>query len=213
TLLQATMPPSTVALLPAAGLSVANATAPIDVPYFLVLGTIEPRKNHSLLLLLWRQLIERFGAYAPRLVVIGQRRENCENIIDLLERCETLKGFVFEYSACSDTELATWLQHARALLFPSFAEGDGMSLVEALSLGVPVIASDLLAFREIAGDIPEYVDPLDGKRWSELVLAYSQSDSPIRATQCRKMLNFVAPTWAAHFDQVEVLMERLRAAK
>jgi glycosyltransferase involved in cell wall biosynthesis len=207
------MPPSTVALLPAAGLSVANATAPIDVPYFLVLGTIEPRKNHSLLLLLWRQLIERFGAYAPRLVVIGQRGENCENIIDLLERCETLKGFVFEYSACSDTELATWLQHARALLFPSFAEGGGMSLVEALSLGVPVIASDLLAFREIAGDIPEYVDPLDGKRWSELVLAYSQSDSPVRAAQCQKMLNFVAPTWAAHFDQVEVLMERLRAAK
>ncbi|MDO9194307.1 MAG: glycosyltransferase, partial [Undibacterium sp.] len=177
------------------------------------LGTIEHRKNQSLLLQLWRQLIERFGAYAPRLVVIGQRGWKCENIVDLLERCETLKGFVFEYSTCSDTELATWLQHARALLFPSFAEDYGMSLVEALSLGVPVIASDLPVFREIAGDVPEYVDPLDGKRWSELVLAYSQSDSPERAAQCQKMFDFVAPTWVAHFDQVEVLMDRLRAAK
>ncbi|MDO9192985.1 MAG: glycosyltransferase family 1 protein, partial [Undibacterium sp.] len=48
------IPPSTVALLPAAELSVANAAAPIDVPYFLMLGTIEHRKNQSLLLQLWR---------------------------------------------------------------------------------------------------------------------------------------------------------------
>jgi glycosyltransferase involved in cell wall biosynthesis len=178
-------------------------------PYFVVLGTIEPRKNHCLLLQIWRQLIERLGDAAPRLVIIGQRGWECENVVDLLERCDALNGFVFEYSACTDTELATWLHHARALLFPSFAEGYGMPLAEALDLGVPVIASDLPAFREIAGDVPDYVDPLDGKRWSELVIAYSQSASPERTAQCQKMLGYAAPTWAGHFDQVELLMERL----
>ena len=174
------MPPATVALLAPARLPEPAVDAPLNKPYFVMLGTIEPRKNHWLMLQLWRQLIERLGEHAPRLVIIGQRGWECENVVDLLERCESLKGFVFEYSVCSDAELATWLHHAQALLFPSFAEGYGMPLVEALAQGVPVIASDLPVFREIAGDIPEYIDPLDGKRWSELIVEYALVESPAR---------------------------------
>lgn len=206
------MPPAVVALLAPAQLPVHDAGAPLRKPYFVMLGTIEPRKNHSLLLQLWRQLIERLGEAAPRLVIIGQRGWECENVVDLLERCEALKGFVFELPACTDAELASWLQHAQALLFPSFTEGYGMPLVEALELGVPVIASDLPAFREIAGNIPEYVDPLDGKRWGELVVEYALAESQVRLDQCRRMAGFVAPTWDAHFEQVEVLMEHLSVA-
>ncbi len=206
------MPQAAVALLAPAPLPAAADVAPLHAPYFVMLGTIEPRKNHWLLLHVWRQLIERLGAAAPRLVIIGQRGWECENVVDLLERCDALKGFVVEHPGCSDAELASWLRHSRALLFPSFAEGYGMPLVEAMSLGVPAIASDLPAFREIAGDIPEYVDPLDGQRWSELVVDYALAGSQLRAAQCHRMTGFVAPTWDAHFQQVEALMERLTRA-
>jgi len=145
----------------------------MTAPYFVVLSTIEPRKNHWFLLQMWRRLVETMGDSAPRLVIIGQRGWECENVAYMLERSEKLKGFVFEYSNCTDEELATYLHHAQALLFPSFAEGYGMPLVEALAFGVPVIASDLPVFREVAGEIPEYVDPLDGKRWAELVKEYT----------------------------------------
>ncbi|MEG0186628.1 MAG: glycosyltransferase, partial [Stenotrophomonas sp.] len=182
-------------------------------PYFVMLGTIEPRKNHWLMLQLWRQLIERLGDAAPRLVIVGQRGWLCDNVIDMLERCEVLKGFVFQKTGCSDAELASWLGHSQALLFPTFAEGYGMPLAEALALGVPVIASDLPAFREIAGDIPEYVDPLDGRRWAELVVEYAQPQSQMRSIQCQKMAGFSLPTWEAHFQQVEALMEQLRVAE
>lgn len=138
-------------------------------PYFVVLGTIEPRKNHLLLLHVWRQLVLEQGGKAPRLVVIGQRGWECEQVVDLLERCVTLRGFVIERNDCKDLELMTWLRHAQALLFPSFVEGYGMPLVEALSLGLPVIASDLPVFREVAGEIPEYRDPLDGRAWKEII--------------------------------------------
>lgn len=207
------MPETAVALLAPAGLPEPVAAPPLGAPYFVMLGTIEPRKNHWLLLQLWRQLIERLGQAAPRLVVIGQRGWECENVVDLLERCETLKGFVFEQPACSDSELASWLHHSRALLFPSFTEGYGMPLAEALAMGVPVIASDLPVFREIAGDIPEYVDPLDGQRWRELVVEYAQPQSPMRQSQCQRMAGCEMPNWAAHFQQVEALMERLRVTK
>jgi glycosyltransferase involved in cell wall biosynthesis len=177
-----------------------------------MLGTIEPRKNHWLMLQLWRQLIERLGEHAPRLVIIGQRGWECENVVDLLERCESLKGFVFEYSVCSDADLGTWLHHAQALLFPSFSEGYGMPLIEALVQRVPVIASDLPVFREIAGVIPEYIDPLDGKRWSELIQEYALVESPARRSQRQRMEKFVAPTWDMHFEKVEALMERVSFA-
>ena len=203
------LPRPVVALLAPGMSGISPGKRPMAPPYFVILSTIEPRKNHWLLLQLWRGLVERLGQEAPRLVVIGQRGWECENVVDLLERCERLKGFVVEHSICSDAELVTYLYHAQALLFPSFAEGYGMPLVEALALGVPVIASDLPVFREIAGEIPEYIDPLDGKRWSELVTEYARPDSQLRIAQLRRIGDFKVPTWADHFAKVDALLEQL----
>lgn len=205
------MPPSAVAHL-APGMSLAAAgPRPMAEPYFVILGTIEPRKNHWMLLQVWRSLVERLGTKVPRLVVIGQRGWECENVVDLLERCEVLRGVVIERPSCSDAELATYLHHAQALLFPSFAEGYGMPLVEALAGGVPVIASDLGVFREIAGDLPDMIHPLDGMRWAETVRAYVGSDSLPRAAQMRRLAGFTAPSWSAHFARVDALLDQLKA--
>jgi len=180
-------------------------------PYFVVLGNIEPRKNHWMLLQLWRRLVDQSGPAAPRLVVIGQRAWECENVVDLLERCEQLKGFVVEHASCDDEELVNTLRHARALLYPSFVEGFGLPIAEALSLGVPAIASNLSVFREFAGDVPEYVDPLDGRRWLELIEDYAQPDSPHRAAQIARMPTFTALTWGQHFERVDQFVEELIA--
>lgn len=181
---------------------------PMREPYFVVLGTIEPRKNHLLLLHVWRQLVESGCGSIPRLVIIGQRGWECEQIEDLLERCESLRGHVREVNRCSDADLATWLAHAQALLFPSFEEGYGMPVVEALSLGVPVIASDLPVFRELAGVIPEYLDPLDGPAWKRAILAYSALGGLERKAQIQRMGSWQAPTWGEHFQRIEELLTR-----
>jgi glycosyltransferase involved in cell wall biosynthesis len=186
-----------------------SAVRPFSEPYFVMLSTIEPRKNHWLLLQLWRKMVERYGDRTPRLVLVGQRGWECENVVDLLERCEELRGVVIELPACSDTDLATYLRHSQALLFPSFAEGYGMPLMEALALGVPVIASDLPAFREIAGDVPDYLDPLDGMGWMARIEAYTTTECTERVSQLARMSHFVSPTWQAHFGLVEQLLERL----
>jgi glycosyltransferase involved in cell wall biosynthesis len=146
------------------------------------------------------------------LVIIGQRGWECENVEDMLERCGPLRGVVFEHPMCSDAELITYLHHAQALLFPSFAEGYGMPLIEALSLGVPVLASDLPVFEEIAGGVPEYIDPLDGRRWREVIEAYTPADSVPRAAQLSRLKGFRVPDWATHFAKVDALLESLRGA-
>lgn len=203
------IPPSIAAPIAAAELPAPSSIRPIATPYFIVLGTIEPRKNHLLLLLIWRKLIGRLGENAPRLLIIGQRGWECENVVDLLERCEALKGYVTELPACSDADLATYLYHAQALLFPSFAEGYGMPLMEALAFGLPVIASDLPVFREIAGSIPDYLDPLDSIGWMASIEAYSVPAHPDRTAQAKRRSNFEPPTWSSHFRLVEELMERI----
>lgn len=190
-----------------------SGASPLCDPYFLMLGTIEPRKNHWLILQVWRHLVAQLGPSTPRLVVVGRRGWESENIIDLLDRSEVLKPYVIELSRCSDRELAGWITHARALLFPSFAEGYGIPLVEALMLGAPVIASDLAVFREIAGDIPTYLSPIDGAAWLNAIRDYCDEPSLSRAAQLRRLQRFECPTWDAHFQIVEEFMDRISRAE
>jgi glycosyltransferase involved in cell wall biosynthesis len=203
------VPPTVVAPLAPATLPPPAPLAPLAGPYFIVLGTIEPRKNHLLLLQVWRRLVETLGSAAPRLVIIGQRGWECEQVIDLLERCPALREGVIECPACSDLALSTYFHHARALLFPSFEEGYGLPLVEALMAGVPVLASGLPVFSEIAGTIPDYLDPLDGPGWYRRVVEYMAPDSAARAVQLGRLAGFQAATWDEHFRRVDPMLGRL----
>ena len=203
------MPKAQVALLAPGILMQAPGARPLAKPYFVILSTIEPRKNHLLLLHIWRSLFQRLGDKAPHLLVIGHRGWECENILDLLDRCQFLKSVVTEISHCSDADLITYIHHSQALLTPSFIEGYGLPLVEALALSVPVIASDIAVFREIAGDIPDYVDQLDSKRWRELIIEYAQPNSVNRAAQLMRMHRFKSPSWSAHFMKVDTLLAAL----
>ncbi|SMG02884.1 glycosyltransferase family 4 protein [Burkholderia singularis] len=203
------LPPSVVAHLAPGIEHGAAQAAPLDKPYFVMLGTIEPRKNHWLMLHVWRDLAERLGDAAPRLVLIGRRGWECENVVDMLERCERLRGLVIEQAQCPDARMRAWLQHAKALLFPSFVEGYGMPLVEALAHRIPVIASDLPVFREIASDIPDYLDPLDGPGWFSKIVSYMQPSSAARDAQLARIEQFSAPTWSTHFEKVDRFIESL----
>lgn len=171
-------------------------------PYFVMLGTIEPRKNHRLILELWLDLHEELGASTPRLLVVGERGWKSREVIDLLES-NTSHGFVTECGRLSDAAVAGLLKGARALLLPSFAEGYGLPLAEALTQGTPVLCSDIPVFREVGGDIPSYIDPTDGRAWRAAVLDYVQARSTQRDAQLRRLASWSRPTWAQHFAVVE----------
>lgn len=202
-------PPSVAAWLGTDPLAVPSGAATAARPTFVVLSTIEARKNHMMLLDIWSRLIDRLGADSPQLLIIGQRGWEAEDVFNRLDRDSKLRGHVVELNDCSDADLARHLATARALLFPSLAEGYGLPLVEALASGVPVIASDLPAFREIGGDIPKFVDATAASEWAAAILDYAQDDSSSRAAQMERMRGFRAPSWDDHFVRVENFLASL----
>lgn len=203
-------PPIVVAPL---GLSIAipPPTAPSlsGSPYFVMIGTIEPRKNHLMILNVWRSMRMAKGPDTPRLILIGGRGWENENIIDMLERSPFLRGVVEERPQVSDDEMVRLLRGARALLMPSFGEGYGMPVAEALALGVPALCSDTPALREVGGNVPEYFDPLDGPAWRSAILDYSAADSPRRSAQLKRLASWRPTTWEDHFQKVLALLQTL----
>lgn len=134
------------------------------VPYFVMCGTIESRKNHLLPLLLWRQSLAG-GKAMPRLIVAGERGWGAAEARDLLDRSEVLKSHVLEVAGLSSPALMHLIAHSRGLLAPSFAEGFGLPVIEAMTLGTPVIASQIPVFEETTSGKATLLDNLDGPSW------------------------------------------------
>lgn len=174
-----------------------------DRPYFVCVSTIEARKNHLMLLNLWRRLATELGDSAPLLVLVGQRGWETENVIDMLDRCPALRGAVIEHNAMPDAEMVRLLKGARALLLPSFAEGFGFPLIEALELGIPALCSDIPALRETGGTVPDFFDPLDGPGWRSAILDYAAPGSPRRSAQLARLRDWNPPRWDEHFAMVD----------
>ncbi len=174
-------------------------------PYFLVLATIESRKNHALLLDVWMALIEQHPESATMLVVIGRRGWSASAVLDRLDHCPILKPHLQVVHDCDDVDLANWIAHAEALLYPSFVEGWGLPVAEALSFGVPVLASDLPVFREVAGAVPEYLSATDAGAWLAAVQDYA-SGSARRAAQLRRLQTWRAASWEEHFRLVDAAL-------
>jgi len=172
-------------------------SAPPRRPYFVCVGTLEPRKNVTFLLTVWRRLAEQMGAAAPTLVLVGQRGWENESILDHLERSPPILRLVHEANSLTDAQLAHLMRNARAVLAPSFTEGFDLPVNEALALGVPVIASDIAVHREFVGHA-RLIDPLDGLGWFAAIKA--ACDQPQAITPRSR------PSWSVHFTRVAVAM-------
>lgn len=189
-------------------LSASNGKRPAPTNEFVILGTIEGRKNHMLLLDVWEQLIARHKAAPPRLVIIGRRGWACDDVFERLDS-GCFGEHVVETGALDDAEIAERLSRARALLFPSFAEGYGLPLVEAMAAGLPVIASDLDVFREIGQGVPDLLPPDDISAWAAMIEGYAAPGSALRLAQLARLQGFLAPGWDEHFVRIDRFLASL----
>ena len=177
-------------------------------PYYVVVGTIEARKNHLLLLNVWRSLARGPGP-TPRLILVGARGWDNEQALDLLERSRLLAPHVMEISGVGTPGLQRLLGGARALLMPSFAEGYGLPIAEALAIGTPVVASDIPVFREISQGRAMLLDPTDGPAWRTAIAEMTADKSPLRERWRAAAARYRAPDWEGYFAEVERFLAEL----
>lgn len=167
--------------------------------FVMAVGTVEPRKNHLFLLNLWRHFAER-GIAAPKLLIVGAIGWENEGVLDMLDRCEALRGRVLLVSGLSDGAYRHLLGHARALLAASFAEGYGIPIAEALATGTPVVASDIAVFREVTQGLATFCDPLDGPAWQRAIQQTLDLDRLIEKRRAAK--DYRTPQWDDYFAGV-----------
>ena len=174
------------------------ANLPQDRPLFLVVGTIEPRKNHKLLLDIWEEWKEEEDGPRPVLGIAGARGWMNEEVFRRLDTSALRGKDIFEWNDLSDKALAALMARSHALLFPSFAEGYGLPPLEAAALQTPVISAKLPSVRETLGDFAVYLDVDDSYSWKKAI----KSRAEVGRSGTAGTGGFTPPTWEEHFKIV-----------
>lgn len=143
----------------------ALASIGITQPYFLFVGTLEPRKNLHRLLNAYA-LVDDSIKRQYQLVITGGKGWGDLDIHQVISNAG-LKNQVVVTGYVDEGQLATLYTHACFLAMPSLYEGFGLPLVEAMSFGVPVLTSDRSSMPEVAGDAGVLVDPFNERSIAE----------------------------------------------
>ncbi len=145
--------------------------------FLLFVSTIEPRKNLPTLLRAFRQLLDSYDS-SVKLVVAGSRGWLFDEVFDLTERLDLTENVLF-VGRVSNQELVALYNAAEALVLPSLYEGFGLTPLEAMACGTPVVVSNVSSLPEVVGDAGLTFDPTDAE---ELTVALSRvlHDSELR---------------------------------
>jgi len=124
-------------------------------PFAMMVGTIEPRKNHQLVLAAFEQLWSQ--GEQLRLVLVGAPGWCCDALLERIRMHAELGCRLHWFRHLQDAELHALYKQAQTLVFASQDEGFGLPIVEAAYLGCPVLAADRPVLREAGGDWPTYL--------------------------------------------------------
>lgn len=148
-------------------------------PVYLAVGTLEPRKNHRLLLDAFTRAWAR-GSTAT-LVVVGRPGWGGDEIVAAIRGHAEHGHRLRLYTDVNDAELTRAYGRADALVMASRAEGFGLPIIEAERDGLRVLASDIPAHREVAGPDCRFFSPDDPAELAELVLAAAAARGDVAA--------------------------------
>ena len=143
-----------------------------DRPYILMVGTIEPRKNHKLLLEAYDKGLKEMGY---NIIMAGYMGWNMEEFEQKLESHPDYGKRIFHFTGLDDKAIAFLYQHAKFLAFCSYTEGFGLPIIEAIQRGTPVLAADVPVLREVGGDYCVWFEQDDAGELCEAVCALANS--------------------------------------
>lgn len=148
-------------------------------PYILYIGRLEDKKN-TVGLIETYALLRREPKIKHKLVLAGKPGHGYEKVKEAIEKLPAeIKNDVVELGYVEEKEMLSWLKNADIFFFPSYFEGFGLPIIEAMACGVPVVASNVTSIPEVAGSAAILVDP---HKPFEMAVALSKliNDSKLR---------------------------------
>ena len=169
-------PKIAVAQLPAFASEALEPVQPPDVtdePFILFVSTIEVRKNHRVLLHVWRECL-REGKAMPRLILVGRLGWGVAPIMEMLAWDPMLQNHVTVLHDITDAQLAWLYDHCLFTVYPSIAEGWGLPIGEALGRGRICLHTSDPAQREAAQNLMPALHPDDFFGWKAAILEMTE---------------------------------------
>lgn len=163
--------------------------------YLLFFGTLEPRKNVGALLDAYAALLAR-RPDVPELVLAGKATAQSAGWLERLDRAP-LRGRVRHIGYVAPHDRERLYGGARLLVQPSFEEGFGLPVLEAMTVGVPVVASRAGALPEVAGDAAVFIDPRDPQSLADAIERVLEDEPLARDMVERGLARAATYTWTA----------------
>jgi len=142
-----------------------NNDAPMNAPYILYVGRIEEKKNIRL-------LIDSFALLTKEkkninLVLAGKNGFGFEKIQQRIQKLPPeVKQKIFQPGHLTQYDMIRYLQNAALFSFPSHYEGFGLSVLEAMACGLPVVCSNTSSLPEITGEAAVLLTPINPLQWA-----------------------------------------------
>ncbi len=165
--------------------------------FILSVGTLEPRKNYSLLIDAWKILYDKIGHDLPILVICGRPGWKIKHLMNKLVALDNLNGKIQLIHGVEDEEIAALYTGAKLTICASLMEGWGLPVAESLSYGKITLSSNAGALPEAGRELADYFDPLKPDHIVELVLGYMKSKKKIAVKEKNIRNNYkkTATTW------------------
>lgn len=144
-------------------------------PYFLFIGTLEPRKNLVRLIEAFDQFLKENNNADFKLVLAGKKGWQYEEIFEKVRELN-LENKVIYLGYVTLEEKVFLLKNSFCFVFPSLYEGFGLPILEAMSLGVPVLTSNIASIPEIVIDNAVLVEPDDINSIKKALLKIARDD-------------------------------------
>lgn len=173
--------------------------------YILFVGTLEPRKNIKTLIMAFNKVKQKLKC-SHKLILVGRPGWFYEEIMQARETSDFRDDIVFK-GYVADEDLPAFYNGADVFVYPSFYEGFGMPVLEAMQCGTPVITSNISSLPEVGGGACLYIDP-NSQNDLEKKLIQVISDSELQ-----KKLSQKGKERAAHFSWKKCAEQTLRAYK
>ncbi|MFP4099273.1 glycosyltransferase family 4 protein [Coleofasciculus sp.] len=152
-------------------------------PYILFVSTIEPRKNVTTLVSAFNYLKQKHKI-EHHLILIGQKGWHYKPIFAAIEN-SPWNHHIHHLDYLCDEHVARFYSNADVFVYPSHYEGFGLPVLEAMTLGAPVVTSNTSSLPEVAGDAALLIDPNNPMELAEAILKVI-SDSQLRQNLIQK---------------------------